>query len=1014
MVREPSEFVPYTKLDAKEFFSMDGIRIRGAKVEIFGGGGWVDIHLGNRERDFVAQFIYVDSSGWVYLPEYLDVNRKWSEALKQFAMQACSLVAKANLNFAVLSRDLRKLQDDCVVPGLQPNQIYIHHIKRYMFAGKFCHRKLVFDVSCGAGYGTKYISRFAKYVVGTEVNEQEINYAKKTYPGKNILFMLVPKVSETSGLPLKSADVVLCFETLEHIGFEGLEAFLDEIKRVVKDDGVVILSTPNKEIYKTQFYPPHISLMTQEEFSSLLKRHFSHIKVFPQQRPAGFLDFFEEHDIEERGEPEFCVAICGGKKQPKGFFVSIANPTIFTINWHEVFLHNLAKTGFEIYLGTYPDYLKMRSVHLSGEFKLWNESVRPIPSNVKLVKHARPDDFDVALFHEHIDLINFSSAKLPKIFVFHNAVLSLAFDLDKKAFLEKINRLKHVTFSLSYDCELLVFISEHKRATWGLQGIVIENGIDISEFLDWNGEVKEGLIVGNFLERILFHRSFLLDVTSKIPVRIIGHNKLFDSQPASNSDELKKAYSEHLVYINTTNFPFEDGFNLALMEACATGMPIITFENPTSPIENGKSGFVVKSAEEAEKYFKWLLENPDGARELGEGARNMVKSRFPIDRFLEKWRDAIFRAMKIYKAKKCMFSQPIESSKRSKNRVKVAVVAKCLIPPIGGAEHTLLEYMNILKEDFEVVGICFGLPTPYNPEPSICKGGVDIMVVGEDFERALERAKPAVVITQLDWAPQAVRWVKGHGVKSVVLVPSYEGLCFEPWRILGGLGTTKCDLKCTECEVHRRFLKRHEEFKEALTEASKVIAISEYVAEVIRRIAGIEAEVIYQPINRRYVTKAGNGDFITMVTAMPIKGIDIFLKLADLLPEERFMVVGRGSERIKAGNIKVFPHLAPSEVWRMTKLLLVPSQWPEPFGRVIPEALLSYVPVIASKVGGILEAIPSDEALVEDFTNPSAWLDKVKKSNLEKILEVGSKHSEKFLSENLKSRIKGVVQSLVL
>jgi glycosyltransferase involved in cell wall biosynthesis len=57
-----------------------------------------------------------------------------------------------------------------------------------------------------------------------------------------------------------------------------------------------------------------------------------------------------------------------------------------------------------------------------------------------------------------------------------------------------------------------------------------------------------------------------------------------------------------------------------------------------------------------------------------------------------------------------------------------------------------------------------------------------------------------------------------------------------------------------------------------------------------------------------------------------------------------------------------------------TKVLLVPSQWPEPFGRVAVEALANGIPVVASRTGGLPEAVGDAGILVEDFSNAAAWI----------------------------------------
>jgi glycosyltransferase involved in cell wall biosynthesis len=65
------------------------------------------------------------------------------------------------------------------------------------------------------------------------------------------------------------------------------------------------------------------------------------------------------------------------------------------------------------------------------------------------------------------------------------------------------------------------------------------------------------------------------------------------------------------------------------------------------------------------------------------------------------------------------------------------------------------------------------------------------------------------------------------------------------------------------------------------------------------------------------------------------------------------------------------------EVYRETALLLAPSQWNEAFGRVLLEAQVSGIPVVASRVGGIPEALHSGAILLPPSESPARWAEAV-------------------------------------
>jgi glycosyltransferase involved in cell wall biosynthesis len=65
------------------------------------------------------------------------------------------------------------------------------------------------------------------------------------------------------------------------------------------------------------------------------------------------------------------------------------------------------------------------------------------------------------------------------------------------------------------------------------------------------------------------------------------------------------------------------------------------------------------------------------------------------------------------------------------------------------------------------------------------------------------------------------------------------------------------------------------------------------------------------------------------------------------------------------------------EIYAQTRILMVPSQWEEQFARVIYEACVNDIPVIASAVGGILEHSRHCAILLDDYASPQAWIERI-------------------------------------
>ncbi len=157
----------------------------------------------------------------------------------------------------------------------------IEHLHRYAFARELARGKDVLDVACGEGYGANLLSGVASTVVGVDIEPGVIAHASNRY-GNKVTF----SVGSCTNLPLpdSSIDVVVSFETLEHIADH--EKMLSEVKRVLRPDGTLILSTPDKLNYTIipkyqNLY--HVKELFKAEFQSLLDRFFAHIYLFEQK-----------------------------------------------------------------------------------------------------------------------------------------------------------------------------------------------------------------------------------------------------------------------------------------------------------------------------------------------------------------------------------------------------------------------------------------------------------------------------------------------------------------------------------------------------------------------------------------------------------------------------------------------------------------------------------------------------------------------------------------------------------
>jgi ubiquinone/menaquinone biosynthesis C-methylase UbiE len=170
----------------------------------------------------------------------------------------------------------------CVIDGSN-SPLQKEHVDRYEFAKQFCMNKKVLDVACGSGYGTKLLSEKANSVVGVDLSSEGIKYAQLNYQQKNITFRQAD-ATNLDFLKDKSFDLVVSFETIEHIS--DYRKFVSEVERVLRDDGIALISTPNKRYSSPGLEKPknpfHVIEFYQKDYELLLNEKFKDIDMWGQ------------------------------------------------------------------------------------------------------------------------------------------------------------------------------------------------------------------------------------------------------------------------------------------------------------------------------------------------------------------------------------------------------------------------------------------------------------------------------------------------------------------------------------------------------------------------------------------------------------------------------------------------------------------------------------------------------------------------------------------------------------
>jgi SAM-dependent methyltransferase len=158
-------------------------------------------------------------------------------------------------------------------------EIWYEHFHRYALAARWCVNARTLDAACGEGYGSAILARSAASVEAVDISEDAIAHARQRYGQlDNVGF----ETADCTHLPFadNEFDRVVSFETLEHL--EAQDQLLAEFRRVLKPEGCLILSSPDKATYSgghSSANEYHVKELNRDELEALIEKYF----------PASFL-----------------------------------------------------------------------------------------------------------------------------------------------------------------------------------------------------------------------------------------------------------------------------------------------------------------------------------------------------------------------------------------------------------------------------------------------------------------------------------------------------------------------------------------------------------------------------------------------------------------------------------------------------------------------------------------------------------------------------------------------------
>jgi SAM-dependent methyltransferase len=179
------------------------------------------------------------------------------------------------------------------------SELWGEHRSRYRFAAQFAADQTVLDVASGAGFGLQMLRQAGGRPVGLDYDGGALAEVRR-------LEWDAPLVhGDATRLPLAdgSIDLVVSFETLEHV--PDAEAMVREIRRVLRPNGRLVLSTPNRAFGPSERHtgnPFHVREFTADELRELLCRSFPNVRLYGQ-RPSREYRYVPFLMIEPHYEP---------------------------------------------------------------------------------------------------------------------------------------------------------------------------------------------------------------------------------------------------------------------------------------------------------------------------------------------------------------------------------------------------------------------------------------------------------------------------------------------------------------------------------------------------------------------------------------------------------------------------------------------------------------------------------------------------------------------------------------
>ncbi len=339
------------------------------------------------------------------------------------------------------------------------------------------------------------------------------------------------------------------------------------------------------------------------------------------------------------------------------------------------------------------------------------------------------------------------------------------------------------------------------------------------------------------------------------------------------------------------------------------------------------------------------------------------------------------------------------------NKMKILYSNKSLYPFEGGGDISALNLLEYLSKEHDVVAVYNGTSLenikiksyPQNAKqfPGLW---INSYFLNKKFERILtdivEKEKPDLIICQDYLIPASVKIAKKFGIKVIAFLRSYIHISIDGFMTYKPEDNKPGKTSLFVYKIQYPFyLKVIKQFQKALKNADLVIAPSHYLSDITFKYCGVKCEVLRPFV---FLDKSDtNGNYITYINPDLHKGVKIFEEIVGKLPDKKFLVVGKNNYKLNKQNVKILGWIKNmKEIYSETRLIIVPSIWPEGCPRVGIEAMANGIPFIVSGIGGLKEEAGGCGFIIDDYLNSDSWVRAINKFDDKEFYEKMSKNAK--------------------